>query len=169
MTTSNTTFSETGNVVIKAASRISRLSLRFSERKLLLAFVDVLLLNITFIVTIGMRAGLRFSFYSLSHKVSLFSFYSLSHKVSWFVSLITIWFVCSSALECYNLFRAASIRRSLPHIGGASIITSAIYLVIPYVTPPLPSSRLVALSFPVLALVSLVTWRIIYARVFFMP
>src|SRR5690349_10900262 len=156
MTTGNTTFAEVSNAVTQVANRFIRFSLRFSERKLLLVFVDIFLLNIALIATIGVHDGLQFSPSSVLP------------RLSWFVTLIIIWAVCSCTLECYNLFQAASIRRSLPHVGAACIITSTVYLMIPYVTPSLPTSRLVALAFPALSLVSIVAWRIIYAKVFVM-
>jgi exopolysaccharide biosynthesis polyprenyl glycosylphosphotransferase len=48
-------------------------------------------------------------------------------------------------------------------------MTSVMYLMIPYVTPSLPTSRLEAIAFPVLLLVSLAAWRVIYAMVFVRP
>jgi len=157
MTTSNPVLTDTNDVIAPVARPVSRLSLRFSERKLLLAAVDTVLLNNALLITILMRADLTSSLKAFSY------------RATWGVSLLITWFVFAFLFECYNLFESASIRRSLPRIGSAVFMTSVLYLMIPYVTPSLPSSRLEAVTFPVLLLVSLVAWRIIYAKVFVRP
>jgi exopolysaccharide biosynthesis polyprenyl glycosylphosphotransferase len=157
MSTSNPVHAEASDAVIKVTRAANRLSLRFSERKLLLASGDVFLLNAALIGTLGMHSGLRPSLQSFAI------------RWPWFISLTILWFMCALTLECYNLSRAASIQRSLRRISGAAILTSGAYPLIPYVTPSLPNSRLIIFAFPVLALVSIVTWRIIYATVFVRP
>lgn len=157
MTTSNPALTDTNDVIASVARPVNRLSLRFSERKLLLAAVDTLLLNSAFLSTIVMREDLQASSETFSY------------RVSWGVSLLITWFVFAFLFECYNLFESASLRRSLPRIGSAVFMTSVLYLMIPYVTPSLPTSRLQAVIFPVILLMSLVAWRIIYAKVFVRP
>jgi exopolysaccharide biosynthesis polyprenyl glycosylphosphotransferase len=157
MTTSNPLSVEVSDATVRVARPVFRLSLRFSERKLLLGTIDVLLLLITFALTIVMRPELN---------ISLQSF---ANRASWAISLVITWFVSAFLFECYNLAIAARVPRSLTRISCAAITTSIVYSMIPYITPSLPSSRFAAAMFPILLLVSLVAWRITYARVFVSP
>jgi len=44
-----------------------------------------------------------------------------------------------------------------------------VYLLIPYLTPPLPESRSGVLLLPALATLGVVAWRVLYAQVLFQP
>jgi exopolysaccharide biosynthesis polyprenyl glycosylphosphotransferase len=157
MTTSNSVLVETNDLAANVAQRASRLSLRFSERKLLLAAVDTVLINCALLITILTRDDL----FSPSH--------DFSYRYSWSISLIITWFLFAFLFECYAFANSANIRRAVVRIGSAAVMTSAVYLMIPYVTPSLPTSRLEVLTFPVILLVSLAAWRIIYAKVLVAP
>lgn len=132
-------------------------SLRFSERKLLLAAFDLTLLNAAFWLALGLRFGpgeaLR----------------SQDGHFAWFATLSVVWLGCALVLGCYDLACAGSALRSVWRAGLAVVSTWILYLLIPYVTPDLPSSRLGVLVFPLAAFSLIATWRIAYATLFVRP
>lgn len=129
-------------------------SLRFSERKLLLAAMDLLLLNSALWVTLNLRLGLGDAIQSAWG------------RIGWLSVLSAVWLVCALTLGCYDLICAGSTMRSLYRTGAAIVSTWILYLLIPYVTPELPTSRLVVLTFPVLAFIGIGAWRVTYAHLF---
>ncbi len=77
-----------------------------------------------------------------------------SHR-TWFLLLLGLWGIVGSLLNAYDLQLAARIRTGMQRPLVAALVVGGLYLAIPYITPPLLSSRLTAGSF-VLALVGLV-------------
>ncbi len=152
---------DTASAIIGAAQGQSRShrygSLRFSERKLLLAALDLLLLNGAFGLALHWRSGLGDTLRSNWG------------QFGWFAMLSLVWLFCALVIGCYDLSSAGSALRSVWRAGAAVISTWVIYLLIPYVTPDLPSSRLGALIFPALAFIGIGLWRITYAIVFVRP
>lgn len=132
----------------------SHLSLRFSERKLVLGFMDVFLLNVALYITLSLRMG--------SDSVQPF-------ELIWFVVLSAIWLECAYQLDCYNLARAANALHSLGRLSAAVVVTSLIYMLLPYVTPALPTSRIEIFVLPALSLLFIAAWRAIYVLVFSQP
>lgn len=133
------------------------LGLRFSERKLLLGLGDLVLLLLAFACALQLRAG------------SETARAAEPPRPAWFAVLAGVWFACALVIGCYDLVRAASIRRSLSHTIAALAATWAVYLLIPFVTPTLPGSRSHVLLFPLLALALIGLWRVAYAIVFAHP
>lgn len=129
-------------------------SARFSERKLILGLIDLVILDTAFLVALSMR-----------HDLSV-NFESIWDHPHWLVILNCIWLICASTLGSYNLTSATIIFRSVSRISGSVLITILIFLAIPYVTPQLPTKRLPALAFPVFGILGIGLWRIIYASVF---
>jgi exopolysaccharide biosynthesis polyprenyl glycosylphosphotransferase len=150
-------FPDSGDGLVQAIRARKSISLHFSERKLLLALIDTALLNSMLLITLFIRADAP---------VSPQLFFD---RWFWFVSLTGVWFICAISLECYNLSYAANIQRSLKRAGTATILTTAVYPLIPYVTPTLPTSRFVVFAFPVLGLLGIASWRIVYSTVFVRP
>jgi len=148
---------ETSATLVNAAGAIDRLSLHVSERKLLLGCLDVLLLNGALFVTLAMRLGWNFSVQPFLD------------RWPWFMILSGVWFVCAFLFRCYHLTLAADTQQSVSHAGGAVFMTSLIYLLIPYVTPALPSSRFDILAFPLLGFAGIAAWRVTYAKVLVQP
>ena len=128
-------------------------SIRFSERRLLLASFDAFAINGAFLAGLLWRAE-----FHLSLRI-----------VIWFVVLTAIWFICSSTLDCYNLMTSAKIGQSLSRTNIAVLATFVIDALLPFISPMLPTSRLDAAVSPVLALVGITAWRSIYATVFVQP
>jgi exopolysaccharide biosynthesis polyprenyl glycosylphosphotransferase len=157
MATTNTTHPEVNDAALKPVRAVKPIPLQFSERKLLLALMDLFLLNSALYVTLALRQGLDFSFQAFRD------------RLSWFIILSGVWLVCAFMLECYNLSRAASFSHSFGRISSVVFLTSLIYWLIPRVTPTLPSSRLTILVFPVLGLASIAAWRMFYATVLVQP
>jgi hypothetical protein len=139
------------------SQRKRQLSLRYSERKLLLSLFDLLLVNLAFVVALHFRA---------QNDVSV---RGAENHLQWFVLLSLVWLGCATVVGCYDLVRAASVPRALGHSAVALVATWAIYLGIPYMTPTLPASRLDLLWFPVLGITGLAAWRVVYATVFAHP
>ncbi len=136
---------------------LPNLGLRFSERKLLLALVDLLAINGALFVYLLIR--------SYTDHIPA-NFWGEWH---WFASLSGLWLLVGILLDIYDLPRAANVMDSLWGAGGAALAAGSIYLFIPYVTPVFPGRRLEALLCPILAAVSVGTWRILYAEVFVQP
>ena len=140
-----------------SAPTSSVLSLHISERKLLLGLMDLLIVNLSLFITLAMRMNFNLTWQSFTD------------RVSWFLILSAVWLVCGFMLECYNLTRAADAVSSTSRAAAAVAVTWLIYLLIPYVTPALPTSRLDVVAFPVLALAGVASWRTAYARVLVQP
>ncbi len=142
------------NFIRKWRSRFAlpRFSLRFSERRILLAVVDVFMLLVELRLYLGLgKDG------------------NVSMRVSWIVALIIVWFVVGSFMDVYNLSKAASPLPSMWYAGGAALLTTLVYMFIPRVTPPLPHRRLYMFLFPLMAIVGIMAWRYAYAKGFTQP
>lgn len=80
----------------------------------------------------------------------------------WFLILVAIWFPLAYAFDCYDskiLSRFSEIAKARIKTG---LIASLIYLLIPFLTPTLPSSRLLFLSLPLFLVVLTVAVSEIY-------
>ncbi|RYG62532.1 hypothetical protein EON80_22940, partial [bacterium] len=136
---------------------LSLQALRFSERKFLLGFLDLLLLNSAFWLTLHFRLSPI-----TKPRMGV-------EQLPWFIILTGLWLSCAFVMGCYDLVTAGSVFRSWWRTGSALILTWIIYLLTPYVTPDLPTSRLEILTFPLLAMFSLGLWRLVYATIFVRP
>ncbi len=135
------------------------LTLRFSERKLVLATFDLVLLNLMFIVTLNLRARGDTSF----------NWSSGGSPIGWFALLSALYFVCALIIGGYDLVRAASVKRSIGVCATALGLAWVLFLSIPFFTPTLPQSRVHLLLFPFLGLAAMGAWRLFYATVFAHP
>jgi exopolysaccharide biosynthesis polyprenyl glycosylphosphotransferase len=86
----------------------------------------------------------------------------------WFVTLSVVWLMVGSALDIYDPVRAASATYSATNSGLTALLAGGAYLMIPWFAPPL-DRRLFAVTFVGLAVVGVVLWRAVYARVFYQP
>jgi exopolysaccharide biosynthesis polyprenyl glycosylphosphotransferase len=133
------------------------LHLRLSERKLLLAGGDLLAVNL------GLLAALAFRPSDPST-----SSYLWGH-LSWFVLLSGLWLLIGLMFSIYDLARAASPMHSLWAAGQAAMLTGVLYFFMPYVTPAFPERRVEFVLFPLIAVLGVAGWRVIYATVFVQP
>ena len=127
------------------------LALRFSERRILLEIADFLILTAALWIYLHVGDGTG------------------GMHVSWIVTLLVVWFTAGAFLNVYDLAKAASPMHSLWSASGAVLLTAGLYLLIPYLTPPLPERRLNLLLFPAMAVAGVAAWRLTYAKVFAQP
>lgn len=127
-----------------------------SERKVLLALVDVFLLNAALFVVWGLRTAQSLS-------PALFT-----EPIKWYIVLTIVWALWALVFDLYDLARSASLSAILPNITLAVLGTGLVYAFIPKLTPPL-ESRSTVLLFWLVAWLSLVVWRITYAKLFVQP
>ncbi len=133
------------------------LHLALSERRLLLAAVDLALLNLA----LGLVVALRMEEFA--------ALYDLTERAVWFVTLSTLWLLVGAWLNIYSLPRAANVVDSPLTAGTAALITGGVYLLVPRVTPPLPTHRAEAFLLPLAAALGVAAWRLVYASVFVQP
>ncbi len=139
-----------------STGRLPGLGLRISERRVVLVFVDILLLNLALIVTTTLLGDFQPSVASLV-------VYS-----KWFVVLTAVWYACALFFDCYDLARSASASASAKNALFAALITMLIYTFIPFLTPPLTSRGLI-FYLTLSTSGSIVAWRVVYAKVFVQP
>lgn len=137
--------------------RLPKVRLNISERRVLLAVVDVLVLSAALLATLSLRYGtpLRWS--------------TISGQLGYYLILIGIWAVCATLFECYDLPKTARASQSAWAGGRAALTTALIYLVIPMYTPHFPASRMSSFLFVGLITISVPAWRVLYAAVFSQP
>ena len=136
--------------------RLPTMGLRVSERRLLLAFVDFLLLIAALAIALTLRTDL------LPELRLLF----VSWK--WVATLAVVWFAFAALFDVYDLARAASTTYSVRSAGMAAAISSFVYLLIPWFTPSLVN-RSQGFIFVVLSVLSIIVWRAAYAQLFTQP
>ncbi len=138
--------------------KLPSLGLGASERRLLLAIMDVACLWLALALAIIWRTdwdriGAGHLFWG---------------NPSWFVTLLLLWLPVGTLLDIFNLALAASTSHSVIACGAATLLTVLIYQFIPYFTPPL-GPRGVIFTFGALALLLVCAWRATYALLFVQP
>lgn len=134
-----------------------RQPLQISERKILLAFLDLALLNLALLVTLSVR--LHFPLAAST----------VAERASWFVLLSAVWALAASVAELYDLRLAARLPAGPIRAALAVVTADALYLTLPYVTPNLLPSRLTLLWFFGTTTVFVAAWRAFYALVLVQP
>lgn len=137
--------------------RLPSLALHFSERKLLLVALDLLMVNLALFVTLTIRS---------EADITPAIFWE---RLPWFVLLIGLWIAIGIILDIYDLARAACVAPSLWATSCTANLVGLIYLFIPYLTPAFPRHRFQALLFPLFAMTSVGIWRLFYAQIFAQP
>jgi exopolysaccharide biosynthesis polyprenyl glycosylphosphotransferase len=132
------------------------LGLRVSERRMLLGTVDVLLL----------WAALAAALLLTTELVPDWAALTASWK--WYVTLTAVWVMYATLFDAYNLARAASTVYSARAVASAAVLTSLTYLAIPWLTPTLVN-RSYGFAFVLLAVFSVLIWRLAYAQLFTQP
>ena len=89
-------------------------------------------------------------------------------QLRWFVLQRVVWLVVAQVLDIHDLSRSANPLHSAWAAGSNALVTALVYLLIPYLTPPLPTAGRHVLL-PVLATLGVVAWRVLYAQVFVQP
>jgi exopolysaccharide biosynthesis polyprenyl glycosylphosphotransferase len=99
---------------------------------------------------IGVNAALLFS-------LALRSEYSFDPELifkhpHWFLILVAVWFPLAYAFDCYDPKIGSRFSETAKVRIKTGLVASLIYILIPFLTPPLPSSRLLFLSLPLFLL-----------------
>ena len=149
----------TASARLKTVRRIPLPSLRLtvSERRVVLAVVDALVLSFALLVALALR-------YTGSLSWDL-----VAQQPRYYLLLIALWVVSALFFDCYDLARTADASQSAWAAGRAAFATALGYLAIPYITPDFPASRLSSLIFVGLVTISVPIWRAVYAVVFTQP
>ncbi|HDN80717.1 MAG TPA: hypothetical protein ENG33_09680, partial [Chloroflexi bacterium] len=136
---------------------LPHLPLRISERKLLLAFLDLMALSLALLVVLKLRFGYAFSPST-----------TLAHP-GWFVLLFALWLPIALAFDAYELRTASSWSSSAKTVLKAGGISLTLYLLIPRITPHLVHSRLTIFLFLVTGLAFLTAGRLAYSLALAQP
>ncbi|NLF13124.1 MAG: sugar transferase [Anaerolineaceae bacterium] len=136
---------------------LPRVRLTVSERRVLLAVVDLVLLNLGLLAILVARGGFPFSWLTVQK------------NPHYLLLLSALWLLWTLFFDCYDLPRTATAGYSAWSAGSAAVFTTVSYLLIPYITPDLLESRLSALLFVVTVTGSIGLWRVAYATVLSQP
>jgi len=131
--------------------------LPFSERRLVLIALDLLAVNGALLLALALRPG-----YGLEGTLVL------RHPL-WFLLLSLLWMLIAQTFDAYDPRVVAKFSSSARSVLQAGLITAGVYLLIPYVTPPLPTSRSALLAFPLFAVGALLAGRGFYRVVMTQP
>lgn len=146
-----------GVAAARGARRIfPRPGLHFAERRLLLALIDLAIVNGAFFLT------------RLHHFDSVGEL-GLPNLLRWCVLLSMIWLACGFVLDCYDLTQAANSLAAVLSTGGAAVVATLTFQMIPFVTPALPTGRLEALLPTMVTGTGIAIWRGLYAGVLAQP
>jgi len=137
----------------KLAFQQVNVRMTFAERKFLLVMVDLLLLNGSLLAAVTVWNG-------FDPSVSL-----LIEKAKWFITLSAVWLWFGMVLDIYDLPRAASVTTIVTNMLVTVVLTDLIYVTIPWFTPPIVA-RLYIFGLVGFSLVTLLAWRMLYARAF---
>lgn len=138
-------------------SSTGKFSLQFSERKLLLVVIDLFLTNSALIISLDQ---------GFNNVNKLEQFWS---KLPWFILLSGYWLISAYIFKAYDLRRAAQAYRSAQMTSGAALMAVIIYYLTPFLSSPLPSSRISFFIFPFLMVSTLAAWRFLYAVILTKP
>ncbi len=131
--------------------------LRFPGYRCFLAAIDLLAVNGALLASLSLRSG-----FELRWRV-------LSDHPLWFALISALWFLLGHSCDAYEPGVADRFLASIRVIVRAGVLTTLVLLFIPYVTPPLPTSRLALLGLPILLVTGLVGGRALCALVWPAP
>ena len=143
--------------ILPHPSSLLRLPLHVSERRLLLMGLDLLALNGALLLALALRPG-----YSLDWRLLI------QHPL-WFLLLSILWFPLACAFDAYDLRVAGRMSTAAMAVLKAGLLTALIYLLIPFLTPMLPTRRLALVAFPLLVIALLLVGRGLYVLALAQP
>lgn len=124
--------------------------LRISDRRAILMGMDLVAVNLALV-------------FALSSRVTWpAATGTLREHPQWFALLTGIWLMAAYSFDLYRPRVARRLGACVPATLKTGAVAAAVYLLIPYVTPPLPSSRLPLVSFPVFVTAAVLIWRSAY-------
>jgi len=115
----------------------SSFPLRLSERKLILAFVDLLCLCVALLLTVMVAYWMGFfgSIYIVRLTGELLAFRPGGSPLIWAALLAGVWFPVASAFGLYEADATLGIWRSCVQVAKATITTITVFVLVPYATP----------------------------------
>lgn len=137
--------------------RRGAMSLRLTERKLLLFLGDLFAVGAALLLVLA----LRFAF--------PLGWQTVAARPMWFALLAGLWSVCAPLLNAYDLRRASRAGSGVAVGAGVALVVALIYLAIPRYTPHLPASRLSTGLFLLLVVGLVGAWRAAYALLLVQP
>ena len=146
---------------IKKSSRSGggsfQIPMRISERRLILFTLDLLAINGSLLLSLALRSEFDLS-------IDL-----LLRRPLWFIILSALWFPLAWALDLYDLRVASHWKKTIIGAGGAVGMVSPVYVLLPFLTPPLPGSRWPLFAFPLLLMTTVMVGRGLYLLVLSQP
>ncbi len=134
-----------------ATPRSATIPLPSTERRLLLMVQDLLAINVALLLALALRPEHR-----LGWDVVI-------ANPRWFVLLSVLWLPLAHAFDAYNLRTASRLSSSALAVVKAALCTAVVYMLIPYLPPMLPVSRLALAAFPLFTIALLLAGRALYA------
>jgi len=133
----------------------------FSERRNLLIMIDLIAINAALFLFLFPPQFLGIK--KLLRSQHILSWETIYRHLYWFLLLSILWLVFAYALNAYEQRALSRLSQSLLVSIKAGALTVAIYILIPFISPSLPSSRLSLFSFFLFALFFLAAGRWLYA------
>lgn len=153
----NSVWQQHVDAVRPGSAVLPHVRLTVSERRVLLAIIDIILLNLGLLAILVFRTGFPFSWLTVQK------------NPHYLLLLSALWLLWTLFFDCYDLARTANAGHSAWSAGSAAVFSTVCYLLIPYITPDLLDSRLSSLLFVVTVTGSIGLWRVAYATVLSQP
>lgn len=131
--------------------------LKLSERKLLLSVVDLIIANVALAASVAVRFD------------EPLAWDLVRTRPAWYLIMTGLWLGVAFFLGSYDLRRAARLKAGAAVGATTAMVTAVVYLLVPYVTPPLPTSRLSLVIFLSLMVGAATAWRVFYALILVRP
>lgn len=135
----------------------ARFELSLVERRLLLIVLDLALVNLGLMTSVAWRMALPWGLQAVA-----------DHPI-WYLTISLTWVACAEMFGAYDVRRASNVRDGVLRAAKTALVAAGLYVMIPYLTPPLPTSRITVVVFVALTSGSVVVWRILYAMIFAHP
>jgi exopolysaccharide biosynthesis polyprenyl glycosylphosphotransferase len=133
------------------------LGLCFSERRLLLFIIDLVVISAALLLALWARSA-------IFREMEPVGYFPL--RPIWWIVLAAVWAPLALVFDCYNLKLASEPGRGIVYAMGCALFVSVIYLIIPIYSAPLTRSRLAWFLFAFGAVAGEGLWRLGYARFF---
>ena len=140
-----------------AIPEVPRFSICISERRLILMVLDAVALSSALFLSLALRPE-----YNLDLLLVI-------RQPLWFLLLGVLWFLLADAFDAYDLDVSSRFFTAAPAVLKAGLLTTAIYQLLPFLTPPWPASRWQLFTLPLLTLGSVGLGRMLYIWVFDQP
>lgn len=130
----------------------------FLSRKYALMLVDVALLCLSLYLYLAYFNNTE----SVQSKI-------IEHRALWYIVLGAIWIFLSSLFRFYNSLFASNLFTFLQRTVVVTALASVVYLLVPFVSPLFPSSRLPFFAFVGQSIGILTVWHLVFWKLFNRP